>query len=172
VRKLSDEIIFFKVKLMKICTVISLQKFSFIVLLVSGFTPLLAQAQFARIDDAVKYRQAAFQILSTHVSRIGAMVKAESPLDKAALESNAAIIELISRQVWHAFPAGSDTAMSKSKSEIWKEADKFKASAENMQAEVGRLTVASKTGDLALIKSTFGALTQTCKSCHDNYRNR
>lgn len=149
-----------------------IRKFSFTTIFITSFTPLFAHAQFARIDDAVKYRQAAFQILSTHVSRIGTMVKGETPLDKAALESNAAIIELISKQVWHAFPAGSDTALSKAKTEVWKESDKFKAGADKMQAEVGRLSLATKSGDLALLKTTFGSLTQTCKACHDNYRNR
>lgn len=147
-----------------------IRQFCFSALLVSAFAP--AQAQFARMDDAVKYRQAAFQLLSTHVGRTGAMAKGEVAFDKATLEANMAIIELISKQVWHAFPAGSDTALSKAKAEVWKDPVNFKTSADKMQVEIGNLSQVVKSGDRASLKTAFGALTQTCKSCHDNYRNR
>jgi len=134
--------------------------------------PLSAQAQFARVDDAVKYRQAAFQVLSTHINRVGAVVKSDMPFDKSTVEVNVAIIELLSKQLWTAFPAGSDTPHSKSKPEIWKEMDKFKASADKLQVDVGQLSVAAKSGDLNALKTAFGSVTQTCKGCHDSYRNR
>ena len=134
--------------------------------------PISAQAQFAKVDDAVQYRQAAFQVMSTHIKRIGAAVKSDMPFDKSAVEANIAIIEMLSKQLWTAFPAGSDTPHSKSKPEIWKEMDKFKASANDLQVDVSKLSVAAKSGDLNAVRSAFGSVTQSCKSCHDNFRTR
>ncbi|HYC41839.1 MAG TPA: cytochrome c, partial [Noviherbaspirillum sp.] len=81
-------------------------------------------------------------------------------------------IETMSRLPWSAFPAGSDLQNSKAKPEIWKEQDKFKAGAEKMQQEVAKLSTAAKSGDLNAVKSAFGNVGQSCKSCHDNYRNK
>lgn len=134
--------------------------------------PFAAQAQFAKVEDAVKYRKAAFSVVGTHFGRVGAVVKGERPYDKAAVEADVAVVEMMAKLPWSAFPAGSDTADSKADPEIWKEQDKFSAAAEKMQAEVAKLSVAAKSGDLGSIKTAFGAVGQSCKACHSNYRNR
>jgi cytochrome c556 len=134
--------------------------------------PFSAQAQFAKPEDAVKYRQSVFSVMGTHTGRVGAVVKGEKPYDKAAVEADVAVIETMSKLPWSAFPEGSDLANSKAKPEIWKEQEKFKAAADKMQSEVGKLSVAAKSGDLNAIKTAFGAVGQSCKACHDNYRNK
>lgn len=134
--------------------------------------PFAAQAQFAKAEDAVKYRQSAFSLMGNHFGRIGAVVKGEKPYDKAAVEADVALVEVLAKLPWHAFPAGSDTANSKAKPEIWKEHDKFHAGADKLQVEVGNLATAAKSGDLAAIKKAFGATGQSCKACHDNFRNK
>ncbi len=134
--------------------------------------PFAAQAQFAKVEDAVKYRKAAFSLMGTHFGRVGAVVKGEKPYDKAAVEADVAIVEMMSKLPWPAFVPGSDTADSKAKPEIWKEQEKFKAAAEKTQSEIGKLSVAAKSGDLGMIKSAFGAVGQSCKACHDSYRNK
>jgi cytochrome c556 len=134
--------------------------------------PLAAQAQFAKVEDAVKYRKSAFSLMGTHFGRIGAVVKGEKPYDKAAVEADAAIVEMMSKLPWSAFPPGSDTADSKAKPEIWKEQEKFKAASEKLQSEAAKLSAAAKSGDLGAIKTAFGAVGQSCKACHDNYRNK
>ena len=135
-------------------------------------SPFAAQAQFAKVEDAVKYRKSSLSVMGTHFSRIGAVVKGEKPYDKAAVEADAAVVEMMAKLPWAAFPAGSDTADSKAKPEIWKEQEKFKEGSEKMQAEVAKLSAAAKSGDLGMIKTAFGATGQACKACHDNYRNK
>lgn len=134
--------------------------------------PFSAQAQFAKVEDAVKYRQSVFSVMGTHTSRIGAVVKGERPYDKAAVEADVAVLEMITKLPWNAFPAGSDLPTSKAKPEIWKEQDKFKAGADKLQTEVAKLSTAAKSGDLNAIKAAFGGVGQSCKACHDNYRNK
>lgn len=133
---------------------------------------LAQQAPFARLNDAVKYRQAAFQVMGTHVQRLGAMAKGAVPFDKANAESNAAIVELLARQLGGAFPPGSDMAPSKAKPEVWQEAPQFKTHQDQLQSASGKLAGAARVGDLAAFKAAFSALSQTCKACHDGYRNR
>ena len=70
------------------------------------------------------------------------------------------------------FPPGSDTAHSKAKPEVWQEQDKFKAAAEKLEGAAIKLSAAAKSGDLAAIKTAFGATAHSCKSCHDSFRNK
>jgi cytochrome c556 len=131
---------------------------------------LSAHAQFAKAEDAVEYRQASLSVLGTHFKRIGAVVKGEQTYDKAAVENDAAIVEMLSKLPWTAFPAGSTTADSKAKPEIWKDADKFKSAADKMQAEVVKLSAAAKSGDLAAIKTAYASTGKTCKACHEDFK--
>jgi cytochrome c556 len=140
--------------------------------LASAVLPIAANAQFAKVEDAVKYRQSALSVMGTHFGRIGAVVKGDKPYDKASVEHDAAIVEVMATLPWSAFPAGSDTSNSKSKPEIWKEHDKFASSSDKLQADTAKLSAAAKSGDLAAIKAAFGTTGQTCKSCHDNFRNK
>lgn len=132
--------------------------------------PFAAQAQFAKVDDAIEYRKSAFFMMGQHMGRVAAVVKGEKPYDKAAVEADIAIIETLSKLPWQGFTPGSDKGRTKAKPEIWQEQDKFKAGADKMQAEIAKLSAAGKTGDLAAIKTAFGAVGQSCKACHDNYK--
>ncbi|WP_151449101.1 c-type cytochrome [Lacisediminimonas profundi] len=134
--------------------------------------PFSAQAQFAKVEDAVKYRQSALSVMGTHFGRIGAVVKGEKPYDKATVERDAAIVETLSKLPFAAFPPGSEAANSKAKAEIWKEQDKFKAAGEKMQSEVAKLSAAAKSGNIDTIKTAFGAVGQSCKACHDDFRKK
>jgi len=52
-----------------------------------------AQAQFAKPEDAIKFRQSALTVMATYFGRIGAVAKGAVPYDAAAVQSNAAIVE-------------------------------------------------------------------------------
>lgn len=130
----------------------------------------LAQAQFSKPEDAIKYRQSSFTVMANHFSRIGAVVKGEKPFNKEEVAANAAVVASLSHLPWSAFGPGTEGG--KAQPEIWKEADKFKAASDKMQKAVADLNTAAKSGDLETIKKAFGATGQTCKACHDNYRKK
>ena len=129
-----------------------------------------AQAQFAKPDDAIKYRKAVFTVTGAHFSRIGAMVNGRVPFDAKAAQENAEIVADMSRLPWPAFMDGTDKGETRAKPEIWKESDKVKAAAGRFQEEAAKLATAAKTGQLDALKAAFGATAQTCKACHDSYR--
>ena len=139
-------------------------------LFISLLSPLAAHAQFAKSEDAIKYRQSTFIVMAAHFSRIGAVVKGEKPFNKDEVAANAAVVASLAHLPWQAFGAGTEGG--KSLPEIWKEADKFKAGADKMEKAVAELNTAAKSGNLEAIKKTFGAAGQTCKACHDNYRKK
>lgn len=133
-------------------------------------TALPAAAQFAKPEDAIKYRKAAFTVMGSHFGRIGAMVQGKAPFDAKAAAEHAEIAAMMSKLPYTAFVAGTDKGETKAKPEIWTEDAKFRAAATKMQDEMAKLNVAAKTGNLDQIKAAFGPVGQSCKACHDDYR--
>lgn len=129
-----------------------------------------AFAQFAKPDDAIKYRKAAFTVMGAHFGRIGAMVNGKAPFDAKAAAANADIVATMSHLPWPAFGPDTDLGDTKAKPEIWKEQAKFKQGAEKLEAEAAKLAAAAKTGNLDNLKAAFGPAAETCKACHDAFR--
>lgn len=131
---------------------------------------LPAAAQFAKPEDAIKYRKAALTVMGTHFGRIGAMVNGRVPFDAAAAQANAAIATEMSTLPWQGFGPGTEGG--KAKPEIWKETAKFKELGEDMNKKMVALNAAAKTGNLDTIKTAFGATGASCKACHDVFQDK
>ncbi len=132
---------------------------------------LPAHAQFAKPEDAVKYRQSALSVMGTHFSRIGAMANGRAPYDAKAAVENAQVVNDLARLPWAGFGPGTDKLSAKAKPEIWTEQAKFKDHSEKLVAESAKLLAAAKTQNLDNLKAAFGATAGTCKACHDNFRS-
>ena len=131
-----------------------------------------AAAQFAKPEDAVKYRKAVFSVTATHFGRMGAMAQGKVPFDAKLAAENAEIVANMAKLPWHAFGEGTETAETKAKPEVWKQGAKFKEAADKFQAESVKLVAATKTGKEDAFKAAFTATSGTCKSCHDDFKNK
>jgi cytochrome c556 len=132
-----------------------------------------ASAQFAKAEDAVKYRQSALFVMGQHFGRLGAMANGKVPFDAKVAADNAELVATMSKLPWAAFGPGTDMeANSKAKLDIWTEQAKFKEHSDKLQAETTKLAAAAKTGNLASLKTAFSATADSCKSCHDAFRNK
>ena len=129
-----------------------------------------ASAQFAKPEDAVKYRKSALFVMQQNFSRVAAMAAGKAPFDAKVAAESAAVAEFASKLPWAAFGEGTDKGETKALPEIWKEQAKFKEYAEKMQAEMSKLNAAAKTGSLDNIKVAVTATSGACKTCHDAYR--
>ena len=129
-----------------------------------------AQAQFAKPEDAIKYRKASLTVMSAHFARLGAMANGRVPYDAKAAADNAEVVSALAKLPWAAFGEGSDKGDTRAKPEIWKESAKFKEASDKMVAEVGKLNTAAKAGNLDALKAAFGPAAASCKACHDNFR--
>ena len=146
--------------------------FAAILLAVTGACAALpAAAQFARPDEAIKYRQGAWTVLNVHFTRVGKMVLGRLPFDARVAQQDADVVATLARLPGTAFAAGTHTAADKARPEIWAEPARFRELNERLVTETGRLQVAARTQDLDQIKAAYGAAANTCKECHDAYRS-
>ena len=131
---------------------------------------LPAQAQFAKPEDAIKYRKSVMTIQGTHFGRVAGMANGRIPFNAAAAVDNAAIAEAMSKLPWAAFGEGTGTGDTKAKPEIWSDNAKFRAAGEKLQGEMVKLVAATKTGNVDTIKVAAGGVGGACKACHDDFR--
>ncbi len=141
-------------------------------LAMAGLLALPAQAQnFAKPEDAIRYRQSAYVLMGNHMGRINGQLKADKP-DLAAIQRSAAIIEFAAGLPGEGFVPGSDKGglvPTRAKPEVFTD-PKVREIGGKLREEVTKLNAVAKGGDIAAIRAQFGETGKTCKSCHDNYR--
>lgn len=128
-----------------------------------------AQAQFAKPEDAVKYRQSALQLIASHFGRMQPVMKGQVPYDAAAIKANVELLKTLSVLPWAGFVEGSQAGTS-AKPEVWSDAAGFKAAQSKFEGAVDKLAVAANSGDLDRVRAAFGDVGASCKACHDSYR--
>ena len=131
---------------------------------------LPAAAQFAKPEDAIKYRKAAFTVMAAHFGRVAGMANGKIPFDAKMAADNAEIATMMSKLPYAGFVPGTDKGETKAEPKIWTERDKFDAAAAKMQEEMVKLNAAAKGGNIDTIKAAAGDTGKACKACHDNYR--
>ena len=146
------------------------KKMSLILAAVFTAVALPASAQFAKPEDAVKYRKASFTVMGAHFGRVGAMASGKVPFDAKLAAENVELVADLAKLPWAAFGEGTDKGETSAKPEIWKEAGKFKELSDKFLAETVKLQAAGKTGNLDAIKTAFSATGASCKACHDSFR--
>jgi cytochrome c556 len=132
-----------------------------------------AQAQFAKPEDAIRYRQSAYFIMGTQMSNIAAQLKADKP-DLARIQRSASIVEFAFTLPGEGYVPGSEKGgnpPTRAKAEIFTSPKVREIAGETRQA-IAKLNEAAKGGDLAAIRTQFQATAKSCDSCHDDFRNK
>lgn len=148
-----------------------MKKFAAIVLTAIGAALALpAAAQFAKPEDAIKYRKNALFVMQQNFGRVAGMAAGKIPFDAKVAAESAATAEFVGKLPWEGFGPGTDKGDTKAKPEIWAEKTKFDDYAKKLEAELAKLTVAAKSGNLDSVKVAANAAGGVCKSCHDDFR--
>jgi cytochrome c556 len=119
--------------------------------------PLLAvnvQAQaFGKAQDAIDYRQGAFQIMKAHFGSLQPVVKGQIPYDQAMVLANVQILDQVSKLPWKAFGPGTEGG--DALDDIWLDEEGFKAAQKKYLDSLAPLTAAAKEGSLDKLKAAF-----------------
>jgi len=133
---------------------------------------LPAQAQFAKPEDAIRYRQSAYVIMGAQMGKIAGQLKSDKP-DLAQIQRSAGIVDFVSQLPGEGYIPGSEKGgnpPTRAKAEIFTD-PKVREVGKAMRTEVTKLAEVSKGGDLGAIRRQFQATVDSCNNCHDNSRN-
>ena len=150
----------------------SIAKITIFVLFVAfGFGA--AYAQFAKPEDAIKYRKSVMFLIVKHFKSMGAVVQGKAAYDKDAFSADAEVAAMLATLPWEAMmAAGTDKGDTTMSSAVFDKPAQFKKETESFEAATAMLAGTAKGGDLNAIKAQFGKVAQNCKSCHTNFRKK
>jgi len=131
-------------------------------------TAVAAQAQ-VKLEDQIKYRRAAYTLMSLNFGSLGAMAQDKKPFNKDEAIRNADFVAMLSTVPKQYFGEGTDKD-TKAKPEIWTNRADFDAKMDKMVGEAQKLPAAVRAGDMAAFKKQVGDTGAACKACHDDYR--
>ncbi len=149
---------------MKIKNVVLYISFLLISSIVS-ITPLLAN-EVAK--GVVKERMDKFKISKKMMQTIHKSIQNE---DFETIEKSATTLYNWSKEMIKYFPEGSDGAPSEASTDIWLDPEGFKKAINNFELASLKLINNSKEKDFDNTVDSFRSLAETCKGCHQKFRN-
>lgn len=127
------------------------------------------QAQsFQSVDDAIAYRQGAFQVLSAHMNVLRPVMRGQTPYNAESVQKTADLIATLAELPWAGFGPGTEGG--NAKKDIWANNKAFEDTRAQFIVNVKALKEAAGKGDLELVKKSFNDVGQSCRTCHDNFR--
>ncbi len=133
-----------------------------------------ASAAAADAVGVIKARQTHYKEIGKAAKAIFEQLKSPAP-SVAVIQASAKQIDALAPQVPSWFPPGSGPApgvKTTAKADIWAKPEDFKRDATAFAEAAHKLDVAAAGGDLAAIRPQVQALGQTCKTCHEAFRER
>ena len=135
--------------------------------LAAAAVPVVAQQM--KVENQVKYRRAAYQLMNLNFGSLEAMTSDKKPYNRDEAMRNAEFVALLSTVPKGFFGEGTDKD-TKAKPEIWTKRADFDAKMDKMTTETAKLPAVARSGDVAALKTQVHAVGEACKACHDEYR--
>lgn len=139
------------------------------------FMSSAAKADLFDPEDAVEYRQALYQVISAQVGVMGGMVRGDLDFDGEEISKRANNVAKIAGMLPETyFPATREVADSNMRGRAWNNMEDFQSKGQAFGKALEELIAASSASDFDQGKArpVVGALVQSCRNCHDDYRAR
>jgi len=131
----------------------------------------VAVAQFAKPEDAIKYRKSVMVLIAQHFKSMGAVVQGKSEFARDYFAADAETVKHLATLPWDAFlEPGTDKGDTTMSSAVFDKKDDFMKTAKTFQENTALLAEAAQGADLNGIKGPFNAVAQDCKACHKPFR--
>lgn len=135
-----------------------------------------AGAAYALDDEqaaqAAKTRQSVLTVMRWNVVPMAGMVKERMPYDEASFRLYSARLAYMTTMLPDAFrpdTRGNDIE-TEALDKIWENFDEFERLAGEAKEKADALNAAAMSADFATVQSAFMDVGQSCKNCHDEFR--
>jgi cytochrome c556 len=133
---------------------------------------VLAQGAPSKGEQALKYRKALYQVMAWNFGPMGAMAQGKVPYDAAEFARRAERVAAVAPMLSEAFPPETKgLPQSELKPEMWTNRADFDAKMQDLVERSATLASVAKSGDFEKSKAAFFDTANTCKACHDKYKN-
>jgi cytochrome c556 len=131
---------------------------------------LMAGTAFAaEPEDIIKYRQNVMKSNGAHMAAAAAIINGKVDF-KSQLGDHAKALQAINKDVASLFPKDSDFGETKALDAVWKNNAEFQKRAKDASQKADAFAKAVAAGDSKNYGARFKELSDSCKSCHKDYR--
>jgi cytochrome c556 len=139
-------------------------------------TSSVAQTPPNAAQQAVAARKAVYTLIGQNFGPIGAVLQGRAPYDPADMRKRAERVAFLADLASEAFPDISNVGApeSKAKANIWKQRADFDQHMKEFREQSAALVQVVRTEPTAsdAFRKAASALAQSCKGCHDKYREK
>jgi len=112
-----------------------------------------------------------YSAIGWNFGAMGAVVKGSAPFEKASFAAHAAHVAALGEMLPEAFPEGSFIEhKTEAKRAIWEHRAEFNDLMKRFQEKATILADVAKSGSLEKIKPAFQDVRQSCKACHEKFK--
>lgn len=135
--------------------------------------PVAQASAFSDADEAVEYRQQAFQLIRQNFGYMAGMVRGEIDFDGEMFAQRAQALHHLSHIPWDGFKyAGENyTGNGDAKAEVWQNQADFEQRAVQLQEDALKLAEAAASHNLGDVRGAFMSTARNCQQCHERYRD-
>ena len=124
-------------------------------------------------NPAIAYRHSLMTLIGHNFGPMAMTVQGEIPWDDDRMAAWGKDLKAVAGlNAMRGFPEGSLEGNTHAKPEIWKNLEDFSKKMESMQLEAAKLGDVAATRDRKAISEQLAATGKTCKSCHDDYKQK
>lgn len=121
-------------------------------------------------DQVLTKRRALFKQFTRTLEPIGLVAGGRREYKVEEFLTLAQDLEKLSSKPWVYFTADGNYPPTRSRPEVWSQADAFKQAQQHYQSSVKALVVAAQSGQLATVQKAVDDVTASCKACHKDFR--
>jgi len=118
----------------------------------------------------VTKRKQVFKEILRNFEPMGMVVRGRDSYDKSQFLQHAEALQTLSTQPWQYFTPDSNYSPTRAKPDVWDKPVEFKQAQQKFQGAAAKLAATAKAGNMDLIRHDFGALEDSCKACHQQFR--
>lgn len=122
-------------------------------------------------QQLVTKRNALFKQFTRAMEPMVKVTQGQSAYQREEFLENAKDLEKLSTKPWVYFTADGNYPPTRAKPAVWSQPGEFKDAQDKYLAQVGQLVKAAQGGDMAQLKTAVQEVTDSCKSCHKQFRN-
>ncbi len=138
---------------------------------VIGFLLLAAAAQASADQNAIDYRKNTMDAVGGHMKDVVAIAKGEVA-HKAHLPVHVSSLAALANLAPDLFGPDTRDGDTHALPKIWEQPDAFKQKLADFRKAANDLDALVKSGDMTNFGAALGALGKSCKSCHDDFKEK
>ncbi|WP_409525015.1 c-type cytochrome [Nitrincola sp. MINF-07-Sa-05] len=135
------------------------------------FSLSLQARELIKPEDAVEYRQAAFQVMRFQFGAMAQMIRGEREFTNAEfLQRSQALHTLIPLAHEGFIDTTQNESTSRAADRLWDERERFDQIMARFKSDTAELVDVAAEGSQRQVRDQFRQAMRHCKACHDQYR--